>query len=106
MRQEQEIRSSREGRIGIQRLDLQIGKLEPAHLSSLALICFSVVLEGALPTRSRLTPREEGQVGGVPVTSHEAFQVTAIPGILLRMDHALDRGPHALCGIVGSTTRG
>ena len=75
---------------GAERFDVQVGEAERAHLVA-RVVRFFVAFEHGLPTmRDGVAGDERSRLGAL-VAIHEAFDVTAIPSRLLRLDDCAHR---------------
>src|SRR6476660_690209 len=84
--------TAHESRIIPKGLDLQIAEFQAPHFSPGLLIVLAIAIDGALPAGGLLSSGEERQVGRVPVARHEAFEVMAVPGLLLLLEESPDGG--------------
>src|SRR5262245_58827579 len=64
---------------GSENIDLQIVKSELAHLFAFGLVALLVALQSGLPTLGHNLAREKGQLVGLPVSSHEPFEIALVP---------------------------
>src|SRR5580692_681274 len=86
-------------------LNVQVGELELSHLLAFALVLIAIPLSGRLPPGCFLCSREERQIWRVPVTGHEGFEITAVPGFLLPMQNLLNRGRDIRLGILSESIK-
>jgi hypothetical protein len=71
--------------------DLEIGEFEPTHIVSLLLVSATVAPKCGLPSTKPRPIGEKRQIVRRPVAFHKAFEIAAIPGGDLMVEHAPDR---------------
>src|SRR6266446_856700 len=76
--------------LGAQHLDSQVREFQFAHFFSGSLIGLLVAVEGGLPTLRFAGAGEKCQVGRIPISGHERFEIALVPGSLLFVDHLTD----------------
>ena len=70
----------------------QIRKIQLSHFVAGTGVRSAIPLDRGLPSSGFFCPREERQVGRVPVAGHKGVKVVMIPGILLGQEDVLDGG--------------
>src|SRR5580698_596693 len=68
-----------------------------------ALIAFLVAIEGSLPAVRFMATRKKCQVGRMPISRHETFQVLPVPSGLLFFHHFSDCGARGIASIFPAT---
>src|SRR5690349_357467 len=71
-------------------VNIQVLKIELAHLFASALITLLISLKGCIPTLGNCAAGEKCQVGRVPIAVHKTLQVTMVPGFNLGNQQMLD----------------
>ena len=88
--------AANERRLRAEKFDSQVLKIEMSHRVVIGLVALLVAIERRLPTARFSVIGEEGQIRGVPISGHEAFQIATVPGCDLGAEafsNILLRGP-------------
>src|SRR5579864_518594 len=73
-----------------EQIDLQVLKVEFAHLLAISLVTLAVASQSRLPSTGLRGTGKESEVGRMPVTLHERFQLAMVPGFHLGDQEMLD----------------
>src|SRR4026209_2140252 len=74
-----------------EQFDLYIEELQFAHFISGALISIAVTHKRLLPAGHSSAARKKSEIGRAPVALHEVFEIAAVPGQHLTIQHRANR---------------
>ena len=81
-----------ESGVTAEHFDTETAKFQLAHFRAGALVVLAVTVERRLPAAGDAAAGEKRQVFGFPIARHKAFEVVAVPGVLLAIEKSADVG--------------